>query len=113
MRKLIVTEFVNVDGVVKAPGGEPGHPRSGWVFDYIGEEQIAFKLQKVLEADAHLRHTPHRALSPCSGSRSRRQCQLKYLQKTIMRSRLAAPYYPSDPRATLRSPPLLGPVNHR
>jgi dihydrofolate reductase len=54
MRKLIVTEFVTLDGVMEAPGGEPGHPHSGWVFDYMGEEQMAFKLQEVLEADAHL-----------------------------------------------------------
>ena len=54
MRKLIVTEFVTLDGVMEAPGGEPTHPHSGWVFDYMGEEQMAFKLQEVLEADAHL-----------------------------------------------------------
>lgn len=54
MRKLIVTEFVTLDGVMEAPGGEPTHPHSGWVFDYLGEEQNAFKLQEVLEADAHL-----------------------------------------------------------
>ena len=54
MRKLIVTEFVTLDGVMEAPGGEPGHPHSGWVFDYMGDEQMAFKLQEVLEADAHL-----------------------------------------------------------
>lgn len=26
MRKLIVTEFISVDGVIEAPGGEPGYP---------------------------------------------------------------------------------------
>jgi dihydrofolate reductase len=54
MKKLIVTEFVTLDGVMEAPGGEPTHPHSGWVFDYLGEEQNAFKLREVLEADAHL-----------------------------------------------------------
>ena len=32
MRKLIVSEFVTLDGVMEAPGGEPGHPHSGWAF---------------------------------------------------------------------------------
>jgi dihydrofolate reductase len=51
---LIVTEFVTLDGVMEAPGGEPGHPHSGWVFDFMGPEQQEFKLQEVLEAESHL-----------------------------------------------------------
>jgi dihydrofolate reductase len=54
MRKLIVTEFVSLDGVMEAPGGEPTHPHSGWVFDFMGEEQQQYKLEEVLEADAQL-----------------------------------------------------------
>lgn len=54
MAKLIVTEFVTLDGVMEAPGGEPGHPHSGWVADYLGEDEAAFKLDEVLEADSHL-----------------------------------------------------------
>ncbi len=54
MRKLIVSEFVTLDGVMEAPGGEPGHPHSGWVFDFVSPEQEQYKLQEVLEADALL-----------------------------------------------------------
>lgn len=32
MRQLIVTAFVSVDGVMEAPGGEPGYRNSGWTF---------------------------------------------------------------------------------
>ncbi|MFC3492988.1 dihydrofolate reductase family protein [Glycomyces rhizosphaerae] len=35
MRKLIVTAFVSVDGVMEAPGGEPGYRNSGWTFKDI------------------------------------------------------------------------------
>jgi hypothetical protein len=36
MPNLVVSEFVTLDGVMEAPGGEPTHPHSGWVFDYSG-----------------------------------------------------------------------------
>ena len=51
---LIVTEFLTLDGVMEAPGGEPGHPHSGWVFDFMGSQQLQYKLNEVLEAEAHL-----------------------------------------------------------
>ena len=54
MRKLIVSEFVTLDGVMEAPGGEPTHPHSGWVFDFMSEEQQQYKLQETLEAEALL-----------------------------------------------------------
>jgi dihydrofolate reductase len=54
VRKLIVSEFVTLDGVMEAPGGEPGHPHSGWVFDFIGPEQERYKLDEVQESDALL-----------------------------------------------------------
>ena len=54
MRKLVVSEFVSLDGVMEAPGGEPGHPHSGWVFDFMGEEQLHYKLNETLEAESLL-----------------------------------------------------------
>jgi dihydrofolate reductase len=54
VRPLIVTEFVTLDGVMEAPGGEPGHPHSGWVMDFMGDEHLEYKLKEVLDADAHL-----------------------------------------------------------
>ena len=54
MRKLIVSEFVTLDGVMEAPGGEEGHPHSGWVFDFVSPEQEQYKLDEVMEAEALL-----------------------------------------------------------
>jgi dihydrofolate reductase len=54
MAKLIVTEFVTLDGVMEAPGGEPGHPHSGWVFDYAGPEHEQYKMDETLEAGSQL-----------------------------------------------------------
>jgi dihydrofolate reductase len=51
MRKLIVTEFVSLDGVMQAPGGEPGYAHSGWVGPRFSDELGAYKLQEQLAAD--------------------------------------------------------------
>ena len=34
MRRVVVSEFVSLDGVMEAPGGEEGHPHSGWVLEF-------------------------------------------------------------------------------
>jgi len=52
--QLIVSEFVTLDGVMEAPGGEPTHPHSGWVFDHLSPEQEQYKLRETLEAEALL-----------------------------------------------------------
>ena len=54
MRDLIVTEFVSVDGVMEAPGGEASHPHSGWAMTSHTDESLDFKGKELDEADAHL-----------------------------------------------------------
>ena len=54
MRPIIVSELVTLDGVMEAPGGEPGHPHTGWAIDYIGPEQIQYKHDEVLEVESLL-----------------------------------------------------------
>lgn len=44
MRKLIVTEFVTLDGIMEAP--------EQWVFEFHTEETAKFKLDEMLQADA-------------------------------------------------------------
>ena len=55
MGKLVVTEFVSIDGVFEDPGGAEDFEHGGWVFDYNrGDDGDRFKLDEVMEADAHL-----------------------------------------------------------
>lgn len=54
MRTLIVTEFVSLDGVMEAPGGEPGYAHSGWVGALFNDEIGAYKLEEQLAADVLL-----------------------------------------------------------
>ena len=54
MGKIVVTEFVSIDGVVEAPGGEPGYEHSGWVFAYSDDWWLEYKLQEILDAEAML-----------------------------------------------------------
>ena len=54
MGDLVVTEFVSLDGVMQAPGGED-FKYEGWSFEFDrGEDGNNFKLQEVLNAKAHL-----------------------------------------------------------
>ena len=45
MGKLIVTEFITLDGIIDDPGGSEGHPHGGWSFRFPapdgGERQIS------------------------------------------------------------------------
>jgi dihydrofolate reductase len=44
MRTLITTAFVSLDGVVEAPGGEPGYRNAGWTFQGIEFDPAAYAL---------------------------------------------------------------------
>ncbi|MFF2899477.1 dihydrofolate reductase family protein [Streptomyces sp. NPDC057966] len=45
MRTLISTAFVSLDGVVEAPGGEPGYRNSGWTFKDMEFVPEAFEIK--------------------------------------------------------------------
>jgi dihydrofolate reductase len=54
MGRIVVTEFVSLDGVMEAPGGED-FKYKGWSFDFDrGEEGNQFKLDETVESDALL-----------------------------------------------------------
>lgn len=44
MRKLVVTEFITLDGVVEAPGGGD-HPHAGWTFKDVPFEEAAYEIK--------------------------------------------------------------------
>ena len=54
MSEIVVSEFVTLDGIMEAPGGEPTHPHTGWVADHGTAEFFEFKGQEVAEAQALL-----------------------------------------------------------
>src|SRR5213596_3544083 len=55
MGKLVVTEFVSVDGVFDDPGGAEDYEHGGWTFEYDrGDEGNKFKLDEVMEAEVQL-----------------------------------------------------------
>jgi dihydrofolate reductase len=51
MRRIVVSEFVSLDGVIEDPGGAEGFDRGGWAFKFErGPEGDRFKLDEVMEA---------------------------------------------------------------
>jgi len=55
MRKIVVSQFVTVDGVVESPAPEPGFDRGGWAFKYDrGAEGHKYKADEVETAGALL-----------------------------------------------------------
>ena len=55
MGRIVVTEFVSLDGVMEDPGGAEDFEHGGWSFEFSrGEEGDKFKLDEAFESDALL-----------------------------------------------------------
>ena len=55
MAKIVVSQFVSLDGVIEDPGGSEKWDRGGWAFKYErGPEGDKFKLDEVMASDALL-----------------------------------------------------------
>src|SRR5215218_2214028 len=55
MGKIVVTEFVSLDGVIEDPGGAEDFKYGGWSFEFArGDEGDKFKLDEALDAEALL-----------------------------------------------------------
>jgi dihydrofolate reductase len=55
MGRIVVTEFISLDGVVEDPGGAEDFKYGGWSFEFSrGDEGDQFKLDETLASDALL-----------------------------------------------------------
>lgn len=55
MGRIVVSEFVTVDGIMEDPGGSEGHPRGGWAFKFDrGPDGDKFKFDELAAADTLL-----------------------------------------------------------
>jgi dihydrofolate reductase len=54
MRRIVVTEFVSVDGVMEDPGGAEGFRHGGWTFKFNDPDGMKYKLDEVLDHGAML-----------------------------------------------------------
>jgi dihydrofolate reductase len=55
MGRIVVTEFVSLDGVMEAPGGDDDFVRGAWTFEFErGDEGNKFKTDETFNAEALL-----------------------------------------------------------
>jgi dihydrofolate reductase len=55
MGKIVVSQFITLDGVTEDPGGAEDFPRGGWAFQFDrGDEGDRFKLDEVMASEALL-----------------------------------------------------------
>jgi|SRR4051794_3565036 len=55
MGRIVVTEFITLDGVIEDPGGSEGWEKGGWAFQFDrGQEGDQFKLDETIESEAML-----------------------------------------------------------
>jgi len=54
MRKVVVTEYVSLDGVIEDPGGAEKFEHGGWTIPYSDEEIAKFQYDQLFASDALL-----------------------------------------------------------
>jgi dihydrofolate reductase len=55
MGRIVVTEFISLDGVIEDPGGSEDFKHGGWSFEFSrGEEGDKFKLDETFDSEAQL-----------------------------------------------------------
>jgi dihydrofolate reductase len=54
MRRIVVTEFISLDGVVEDPGGAEGYKHGGWRFKFNDPAEMQYKVEETFAHDAML-----------------------------------------------------------
>jgi len=55
MSRVVVTEFVSLDGVMEDPGGAESYEHGGWTFQFDrGPEGGKFKMDEIFASEALL-----------------------------------------------------------
>jgi dihydrofolate reductase len=54
MGKLVVTEFITLDGIIEDPGGSEGTPNGGWSFRFPTPDGEQYKFDELMAADVQL-----------------------------------------------------------
>ena len=54
MRKVVVSEFVTLDGVMEDPGGAEGFEHGGWSFKFFSPEVGEYKTTETMSSGALL-----------------------------------------------------------
>jgi dihydrofolate reductase len=55
MGRIVVTEFISLDGVIEDPGGSEDFKYGGWTFEIsTGDEGMQFKVEETMNSDAML-----------------------------------------------------------
>src|SRR3954464_11677354 len=53
--RIVVTEFISVDGVIEDPGGSEDFKYGGWTFEYErGDDGDKFKMEELMDAEGQL-----------------------------------------------------------
>ncbi|MHB8690701.1 MAG: dihydrofolate reductase family protein [Solirubrobacteraceae bacterium] len=54
MRRIVVSEFVSIDGVMEGPGPQDPYEHAGWTMAYHDPAQMKYKLDETMDAEALL-----------------------------------------------------------
>ncbi len=110
MRKLIVTEFVSLDGVMEAPGGEPGYAHSGWVAKSFSDELGAYKGAEQLATDTLL--LGRKTYESFAGAWPEREGpmadKLNTMEKVVVSTTLSDPEWPCTTVIPAPTPEAIG-----